>query len=183
MTFSKFLLPLTLGIFLMSSCKTKLTPFTQQLYEEQQWTDEELKRIQFYISEDIVLFRELRKGDSRIVSGEIKIRNGRKVDEVVIKKGTPGVLLFRPNEDKFAISFEEGNDERYLVFGPSRKRGRNGKYGLLSKDWGRRFGKVTYGGRIYNATSNSAYAALMVDLKRLKDTEVRSRVAKGRKVD
>lgn len=183
MTFSKLFLPLILGVFLISSCGPKLTPFTQQLYEEQQWSEEELKRIQFYISEDILLFRELRKGESEIVSGEIKIRNGRKVDEVVIKKGTPGVLLFRPKEDKFAISFEDGSDERYLIFGPSRKRGRNGRYGLLSKDWNRRSGKVTYDGRTYNTGSDSAYAALMVDLKRIRDTEVRSRVAKGRTVD
>ena len=178
---SKLLFPFLLGIILLSSCGPKLTPFTQQLYEEQNWSDDELKRIQFYTSDDIVLFRELTRGESEIVSGEIKIRNGKKVDEVVIKKGTPGVLLFRPKEDKFAISFEADNDDRFLIFGASEKRG--GEYRLQAKDWKkRRFGKITYEGKTYTTSSESSYAALMVDLKRIRNTEVRSRTAKGRTV-
>jgi len=181
MKFSKLLFPFLVGVILLTSCGPKLTPFTQKLYDEQQWSDEELKRIQFYTSEDIVLYRQLNKGESEIVSGEIKIRNGKKVDEVVIKEGTPGILLFRPKENKFAISFESGNDDRFLVFGASKKRG--GQYRLQAKDWGRRVGKVTYEGKTYTTSSESAYSALMVDLKRIRNTEVRSRVAKGRKVD
>jgi len=181
MKFSQLLFHFLLGVFLLTSCGPKLSPFTQNLYDEQQWSDEELKRIQFYTSEDIVLYRQLTKGESEIISGEIKIRNGKKVDEVMIKEGTPGVLLFRPKENKFAISFESGNDDRFLVFGATKKRG--GQYRLQAKDWGRRVGKVTYEGKIYTTSSDSAYASLLVDLKRIKNTEVRSRVAKGRKVD
>ena len=178
---SNLFFPALFFLVLLSSCGPKLTPFTQQLYEEQEWSDAELKRIQFYTSEDIVLVRELKKGDSEIVSGEIKIRNGKKVDEVVIKKGTPGVLLFRPKEDKFAISFEAGNDNRFLVFGASKKR--RGQYRLQAKDWNRNYGKVKYEGKIYRTSSDSAYATLLVDLKRVRNTEVRSRVAEGRTID
>lgn len=182
MNFSKLFYLAILGLFLFNSCGPKLTPFTQDLYEEQQWSDDELKRIQFYTSEDIVLYRELTRGESEIVSGEIKIRNGKKVDEVVIKEGTPGVLLFRPKEDKFAVSFEADNDDRYLVFGASSKRG--GQYRLQAKDWKRRrSGKVTYEGKTYTTSSESAYATLLVDLKRIRETKVQSRVAKGRTVD
>ena len=182
MNFSKLSLIFFLGLFLFTSCAPKLTPFTQRLYEEQQWSDDELKKIQFYTSDDIVLYRELSKGESKIVSGEIKIRNGKKVDEVVIKEGTPGVLIFRPREDKFAISFEANNDDRFLIFGASAKRG--GQYRLQAKGWKkRRDGQVTYEGKNYYTTSESAYATLMVDLKRVRSTEVRSRVAKGRKID
>lgn len=181
MMFSKLFFPFLFVLVLLSSCGAKLTPFTQQLYEEQEWSDAELKRIQFYTSEDIVLIRELTKGDSEIVSGEIKIRNGKKVDEVVIKKGTPGVLLFRPKEDKFAISFEAEKDERFLVFGASKKR--RGQYRLQAKDWNRNYGKVKYEGKIYRTNSQSAYATLLVDLKRVRKTDVRSRVAKGRTID
>jgi hypothetical protein len=170
-----------LGVFLFSSCKSKLTPFTQQLYDENNWSDDELKRIQFYTSNDIVLFRELTRGESEIISGEIKIKNGRKIDEVVIKKGTPGVLIFRPKEDKFAVSFESGNDDRYLIFGAAKRRG--GQYRLFAKDWNRNFGKVAYEGRNYRTSSESQYATLLVDLKRIRDTQVRKRVAKGRTVD
>ena len=181
MNFLKIFFSILVGGFLLTSCGPKLTPFTQQLYDEQQWSDDELKQIQFYTSENIVLHRQLTRGESEIVSGEIKIRNGKKVDEVVIKKGTPGVLLFRPKEDKFAISFEADNDDRFLVFGAAKKR--RGQYRLQAKDWNKRYGKVTYEGKQYKTSSESAYAALMVDLKRIRNTEVRSRVAKGRTVD
>ena len=83
-----------LGVFLLSSCGSKLTPFTQRLYDDNNWSEEELKRIQFYTSDDIILFRELSRGESEIISGEIKIRNGRKINEVIIKKITIKKLCF-----------------------------------------------------------------------------------------
>jgi len=165
----------------MSSCSDRLTPFTQRLYDEQGWSEAELKKIQFYTSQDIILYRDIVEGDSKIVSGEIKIRNGRKVDEVRIKKGTPGVMLFRPKDNKFAISFEAGDDDRFLIFGASAKRG--GRYQLLAKDWKRNYGKVTYAGKTYRVNSDSAYAALLVDLDRKRNTKVKSRTAKGRTID
>ena len=177
----KLLLFLFIGLTFMTSCSDRLTPFTQRLYEEQGWSEAELKKIQFYTSEDITLFRTLNEGDSKIVSGEIKIRNGRRVDEVKIKKGTPGVMLFKPKEDKFAISFESDGDEKFLIFGASEKRG--GRYQLLAKDWKRRYGKVTYAGQTYQVNSESAYAALLVDLDRKRNTKVKSRTARGRTVD
>ena len=178
----KLLLFLFIGLTFMTSCSDKLTPFTERLYQEQGWSDSELKKIQFYTSEDITLFRELSQGDSKIVSGEIKIRNGRKVDEVKIKKGTPGIFLFKPKEDKFAISFESDGDDKFLIFGASERRG--GRYQLLAKDWKRRgYGKVTYAGSEYRINSESAYASLLVDLDRKRSTKVKSRTARGRTVD
>jgi len=170
-----------LGVFLLSSCGSKLTPFTQRLYDDNNWSEEELKRIQFYTSDDIILFRELSRGESEIISGEIKIRNGRKINEVIIKKGTPGVLIFRPKEDKFAISFEADNDDGYLIFGAAKRR--SGQYRLFAKNWNRSFGKVTYDGKTYRTSWPSQFATLMVDLRRIRDTKVQKRVAKGRKVD
>ena len=181
MKFTNLVLLSILGVFFLNSCGPKLTPFTQKLYDENNWSDDELKRIQFYTSDDIILFRELTRGESEIVSGEIKIRNGRKIDEVVIRKGTPGVLMFRPKEDKFAISFEAENDDGYLIFGAAKRR--SGQYRLFAKDWNRSFGKVTYDGKTYRTSSESQYATLMVDLKRIRDTKVQKRVAKGRTVD
>lgn len=179
----KLLLFLFVGLTFLTSCSDRLTPFTQRLYEEQGWSEAELKKIQFYTSEDITLFREINQGDSKIVSGEIKIRNGRKVDEVKIKKGTPGVLLFKPREDKFAISFESDDNEKFLIFGASERRG--GRYQLLAKDRKERnyFGKVTYAGNTYRVSSDSGYAALLVDLDRKRSTKVKSRTARGRTVD
>ncbi|MEM9918497.1 MAG: hypothetical protein AAF990_10400 [Bacteroidota bacterium] len=175
-----YLAALCVAILSFSACSPKLTPFTQRLQNEQRWGDEDLKSIQFYLSDDIVLRRKARAGDSKIVSGEIKIVNGEKVEEIVIPKGTPGILLFRPKANRFAVSFESGSDERFLMFGPNPRS--NNRYALLASDWKRRGGEVTYDGRKYYTPSSSAYASLMVDLKRVKKVSVKSRRAKGRTI-
>jgi len=167
-------------IFTLSSCSPNLTPFTQRLYDENKWTNEDLKQIQFYLSDDIVLRRQLEGGSTAIVQGEIKMVDGREVEEVIIEKGTPGVFIFSPKDNRFAVSFESDTDSRYLMFGPNPKNGN--RYALLASNWKRRKGEVTYDGRKYYTSGESAYAALMVDLKRIRKVSVKSRRAKGRTV-
>lgn len=178
--FGNFLL---MSLLFLSACSPKLSPFSQRLIDQNGWSEEELQQIQFYLSDDIVLKRDFRRGSSKIVSGEIKMVNGREVEEVRITKGTPGVLLFQPKSNRMAVSFESGRkgDARYLMFGPNPKRGKN--YVLLASDWNNRRGKVTYDGKTYYTTSDSALSTLMVDLKRTGRTSVKSRSAKGRKID
>lgn len=167
-------------LIFVSACSPRLTPFTESLYREQAWTDNELKQIQFYLSEDIVLKRRAVRGNSKIEDGEIRIENGEKVEQVVIREGTPGVFLFRPKDNHFAVAFED-NDDKYLVFGPSARRGN--RYTLLASSWKRRGGQVTYNGRKYFTPSESAMAVLMVDLKKKRNRSVKTRTAGGRKID
>ena len=171
---------LFLGLAL-SSCGPTLSPFTQRLYEEQNWTESELRRIQFYLSEDIVLTRELTGGSSDITRGQIKIVNGRQVEQIVIRRNTPGVYLFSPKENRFAVSFEEGGERRYLIFGPNPRTGE--RYTLLASDWNRSAGTVNYDGREWNVDSGDAFASLMVDLQRFRKQDVNTRVVGGRKID
>ncbi len=169
-------------LLVLSSCGPQLSPFTKSLYRENNWTQEELKRIQFYVSEDIVLRRTLSGSQSSIQGGEIKIIDGSRVEEVIIRSGTPGVYLGPAQEDRFAISFEEGGNDRYLIFGPNPRSG--DQYVLLAKDWSRSTGGIlSYGGTQFRVASSSAFAKLLVDLKKIKQVEVNSRTAGGRKVD
>jgi hypothetical protein len=166
------------SLVLFSACN-RLSYFTDELNDRYRWTEAELKKIQFYVSQDIVLKREVTGGDREVVSGRIKIEDGRKIEEVVVKKGTPGAYLFSPKEDRFAIGFEESND-RYLIFGPSPKY--SDRFVLLASDWDRRSGEVTYDNKTWRVSSDNAYAALLVDLRKINKVDVNSRVAKGRKV-
>jgi len=172
---------LTVVFFSFQSCSPTLSPFTERLVEENRWSERDLKKIQFYLSEDIVLTRELGGSASEIISGEIKMINGRRVEQVIMKKGTAGVLMFSPKQERMAVSFEEGGDERYLMFGSNSKA--KGHYLLLAKEWNRRIGKVTYEGKLYRVQGKSAYAGLMVDLKRLNKTIYDARRASGRTVE
>ncbi len=167
-------------LFILSSCSPRLTPFTEKLYNENGWTERDLEKIQFYLSDDIVLYRDVREGSSRIEDGKIRQVDGRKVEEIVIEKGTPGVLVYNPQNDRFGVSFENGSDERYLMFGPNPKSGN--RYVLLAKEWKRNRGKLTYEGRTYYTNSESAYASLLVNLRKIKKTKVKRRTAEGRKL-
>lgn len=167
------------GTVIFSACSNKLSYFTEDLNERYRWTEDELKKIQFYVSQDIVMKREISGGDREIVSGKIKIEDGRQIEEVVIRKGTPGAYLFSPKEERFAIGFEESN-ERYLIFGPSPKY--SDRFVLMASDWDRRSGSVTYDNKTWRVSSDNAYAALLVDLRKINKVDVNSRVAKGRKV-
>lgn len=170
-----------LAILLLTSCGPTLSPFTQRLYEDQRWSEKDMEKIQFYLSEDIVLTRELRGGSSDIVRGEIKIVDGREVEQLVIRRKTPGVFLFSPKEERFAVSFEDGGSDRFLIFGPNPQAG--GRYTLRASDWNRRSGTITYDGLRWQVSTADAFAALMVDMKRIRNRSVRSRVAGGRRID
>ncbi len=169
-----------LVLLLTNACAPQLSPFTQKLYDENNWSESELKKIQFYLSEDVVLRRNLRSGSSEIVEGEIKMVDGRKVEEILIRKNTPGILLFSPKEKRLAVSFESGKNDRFLMFGPNPKV-RN-HYVLLASDWDKRKGKITYDDKEYYTSGQNAFAGLLVDLKRTRKVKVKSRTLGGREL-
>ncbi len=166
----------------LAACSPTLSPFTRSVYEKSNLSDEALKKVQFYLSDDLVLTRDVEEGGTaEILGGKIKMQNGRKVEIVRFERGTPGVFLFRPEDDHFAISFESGDDTRFLVFGPNPKM--DGRYVLLASEWKDRRGKVTYAGQKFETNEAAHFLNLMVDLRRIRTEEVDSRRAKGRKVD
>lgn len=177
----RFFFFLLLSGSLFTSCSPTLSPFTQRLYDNYRWSDDELKRIQFYVSDDIVMRRELGNGSTEIISGKVRVVNGREVEEIVIRRGTPGILMFKPKENRFAVSFEDGGEERYLVFGPNPKA--SDRYVLLASEWRKRGGTVTYDGRKFDVDADDAFATLMVDLKKFNKLSVESRTAGGRKIN
>ena len=162
-------------------CSPELRPFTSNILQEGGWSDTDLQKIQFYLSDDILIRRALKEGTSEITSGTIKIVKGEKVEEVRIKKGTPGTFLFRADKNHFAIGFDATTDKRFLMFGANPKR--QGTYVLLASEWKDRLGKVRYDDRFYFAEEESAWASLLVDLKKIQKTEVSSRTERGRKVN
>lgn len=173
-------LAMILAVFMtMTSCSKSLTPFTKEVYDEYGFSTEELKGIQFYLSRDIVLQREVSKSESKVTEGKIRLVNGRKVEEVVFKKGTPGVCVLEPKTERLAISFE-AEDHKFLMFGPNQKM--NNRFVLLGKKWNRGLGKVTYDGKVYDTTSESAYSSLLVDLRHATRELRKSETAEGRRV-
>lgn len=176
---TRLLFPLAVLIVLFSGCGPRLSPLTQRLVDDQNWTQDELKRIQFYLSEDLVLVRELRNGNSEIRNGQVKIIDGREVEQIVFKRNTPGVFVFQPKTQRMAVSFEK-TDDNFLVFGPNPKAGN--RYVIMAADWDRRSGTVTYAGKTWRVNAADAYASLMIPLKRLRNNDVTGKVVGGRKL-
>jgi len=160
------------------SCSKSLSPFTEQLRTINNWNDRDLKKIQFYNSDDILLTRELSKADTDIVKGKIVMENGVRLEQVLIEKGTPGVAVFSPKKDRIAVSFES-DDDLYLMWGPNPKF--RDQYMLMFKERNRRSARVTYGTKVYNLRSNPA-VKLLVDLDRSANVNKDSRKASGRTI-
>jgi hypothetical protein len=173
--FSYFLILLSI-----TSCSPIYSYFTDDLYRQQNWSQEDIQHIQFYLSKDITLSRSMTAGETKIKEGKIIIKDGQQVEEVVIKSGTPGVLVLMPREDRFGISFEE-DDNAYLMFGPNPKI--EYRYALLAQEWEQDYGNIHYKGKLYSVDAKSADASLMVDLKKTGKDEYQTHEASGRTVN
>lgn len=169
---------LVLFIVLLSGCKS-FAPFTDAMRTQNGWGEREVKRIQFYTSDAIVLRHDLARNETSIQSGRIKTIDGRRVEEVVIPARTPGVVVEALEDGRLAVSFEI-SDRYYLTFGVNP--GRGDRYFLLAKSWRNKVGRVTYNNRIYQAVSSSADAHLLVNMKRIRKLQKEERVARGRKL-
>ncbi len=173
---------LIFGMFtaVLMSCSPQYTYFTENLYQQQNWSQEDIMRIQFYVSKDIVLTRSMDAAESSIQEGKILVKNGKRIEQVVIKQGTPGVLVLMPREDRFAISFEESDNEAYLMFGPNPKY--YDRFALLAQEWDKENGNIHYRDKEYNVDAASAFASLMVDLRREGENQYNTRKVEGRTV-
>ncbi len=68
--------------------------------------------LQYFVSDKIVLQREASSRHEGIARGRIVVRRGRSIDQIMVRRGTPGVAVdWGP--DWVAVSFEKGT---HLVF-------------------------------------------------------------------
>jgi len=169
-----------LAIITLASCSPRLTPLTQSIREQNRWSENELSKIQFYLSEDLILSRQRNSGTTEIVQGRVRVENGRDIEEIIFKRGTPGVVLFLPKEDHLALGFDARDDSKYLIFGPNPKQ--RGRYTLLASDWKRYRGKVTYAGQTWEVSAANADINLLLDMKKRGRTETRVKQETGRRL-
>lgn len=175
----KKLIFLLVPIFILSSCKT-FVPFTNKLKTDNSWNESDIKKIQFYLSNTITLHRQLGNSETKIESGVIKTVDGKKVEEIIIKKGTPGIVTNFADKKRMAVSFEI-DDSHYLTFGSYENR--DGRYYLMLKDYQKdKWSKVTYVQKEFYISPASLQAFLQVDMKKILKEVRDQRVAGGRKL-
>ncbi len=109
-----------------TSCKVTFTGDLRSKIEAQGL---DLKKIQYYNSQSIVLRRVLSTSDTKVAGGEVRLQNGLMVEEIQIKKNTPGVCdsLFK---NGMFVRFENEKG-RFLLF----TQGGYGEYEMKADRW------------------------------------------------
>ena len=167
-------------LVLATACGPKLATLSTSVRDENAWTEDELSRIQFFLSQDLVLTRERKSGSTAIIQGEVRVKDGRRIEELVFERGTPGVVLFQTKEGHLAIGFDERRDDRFLMFGPNPNR--RGEYVLLGKNAGRYSSKVTYDDKQWDVSNANADVRLLFNLKRTGNTKRKTSSVGGRRL-
>jgi hypothetical protein len=102
---------LVLSMVALTSCKTHFTGGMKKKLETEKV---DLNKIQFYNSAKIVLTRVLLDSESDVIDGKIKLEDGKRIQEIVLKKNTPGAL-HKADPDFLDLYFETG-ENRNLRF-------------------------------------------------------------------
>jgi hypothetical protein len=169
-------LALTIPI-LMVSCSPQVRPFTQEIREKTRLTEQELKSIQFYTSNTVVLRRGETSGAKETDKGELTVLTDAKVEEIIIKAGTPCLIKEVVDGNRVTVSFEDGAG-KFLVFGSLRNR--DGYYTLMALDWVNGKGKLNYGEKTYYSSPGSKDVFLTFKMKSLEKFRKDQKVVKGK---
>lgn len=163
------------------SCGSKI-PFTDQLKEEFNLEAEtQMKKVQFYISQTIVLQRVKQTGAQGTTdSGALVTNKSREENRITIQAQTPGVFESYGKSGEMIVRFEVGQG-RVLSF-KVRQQGNTSKY-YLDATWDmNKGGELTYSNEKYTVESYAGNSYLMVVLKKLQKTKRQDRVVKGMKI-
>lgn len=187
--FSTMIFALASMAFISSCSHTrKLTsdnfvPFTKDLRQKMERDNIDLKQIQFYIDQKLILSRNLGDQKVEVSSGVVRLENGKFINEVIVPAFTPGVCESVDN-DKLMISFEKGNND--LAFGPGSGYTFN-SYVLYGTEWRNGTAAVTFDSNKFRARCGScpdvASVTLVVRKNEIDRIERKTRTLKGRTVE
>ena len=162
--------------------RSSLVPFTKDLRQKLDKENIDLKQVQFYVDQKIILDRNLGDQKVEVTSGVVKLENGKYINEVIVPALTPGICESAEG-DKLMISFEKGNNN--LPFGPGSGYTFN-EYSLYGVEWKNGTTAVTYDSNKFRARCGTcqdvAAVTLLVRKNVMDKVERKSRTLKGRTV-
>lgn len=175
------------AIVLLSSCSINRMYLTVSTKLEIEKAGIDIKKVQFYNSEEIVLARQLSKEELKVAEGKVRIENGKSIEEIVIPANTPGVCELN-DEKTLKVSFDTGNGKSipFLVERKGDMVTTESYFKIGAKTWkrtsqGRQVGQVDYQGQIYSLV-RGADSRLMIDKSVLNKVDRKTHIAKGRKL-
>lgn len=172
----KTLFTLLTATLLLVACARK-SPYTKAIEERYSLKVEEVKKIQFYTSDDIILLKTQAQSGRETNKGELVVSSSTTDDRLIIKKGTPGVMV-NSNGDKVQVSFE--TDAKTLTF---ESKSKNSSFYLLADSLANGKPIAKYGDETYIISQGSGVVYLQFKMKKLKKYKSRDTFVKGRKID
>ena len=178
---------LVFGVLLLSAGCTRRVYFSQSIRDgleggagAPQVGAKSEDSLQYFAAHRIVIERDAKSRDENISGGRIIVRRGRLIEQVVIRRGTPGIAT-EWGDDWIAVSFEEGTS---LVF--ERAEGdRSGAvlYRLRAKDGPLGTKVIDFNNLGWVLASPHYNATLQVKRNAAGTRKKRRRVLKGRRLD
>ena len=177
----KYVFILFTGLIIIS-CGIRV-PYTNQIKDEFDLdTEQQIRKVQFFISETIILEKNKKSGNqSTDNDGALVSSSNTNQERIIIPVGTKCVFDSFGDDGELLVRFEVGVGK--TISFSMRKGSTNGKY-YLDADWSNtsKGGEVIYGNNTYKVTNSSAIAYLQVVSKKLQKRKRKDRVVKGMKV-
>lgn len=159
--------------------KSQFVPFSRELQMKLAAYNVDVRRVQFYIDQKLVLTRALDSAKAEVASGTVRFINGKLINEIVIPAYTPGIIE-SADLNGVRVSFESGNS---FLFVPAEG---EDKYVVAGNNWDNGTVEVPYDKGIYKAAcggSNSvADVRLVVKLTDVNKSDKKTRTLQGRKL-
>ena len=178
-----------LCIFLCFGCAMKV-PLTRGLIKEYRLSSEDLQKLQYYVSDGILLEQQAIEVAKNIDSTHLLIKKEDKyINQIYVTRKTPCIAISGSSMENLRISFEEGDclnfkyspddlyayqpDELYTEIKHEPRIAGSGfeKWSLV--------GTEEYAGDKYNALTNYIMPYLLVRKKSLKSFEINRRKMSG----
>jgi hypothetical protein len=151
-------LSLVVLIFGISGCVT-YSPFTEPMLTEFKLDNKNIKSVQFYLSEEILMYRIQQEQALGKQDGAFVKSTGGVSEKIRIKRKTPCVVERIDKDGFFYVRFEEGKD-KVLKF----RRADNNRYYLATEIINNRH-QISYGGELYYVNTPSLISFLMVRIR------------------
>jgi len=184
---SSVLVASLLGILSGCSSSRKMSrdyvPFTSQLKHRLERDSIDIKKVQFYIDQKLILSRYLDDEKAQVTSGKVRLENGKYINEVIVPPFTPGVCEDIQNGN-LMISFEKGSSD--MGFGLGSGYTAN-TYVLYGYDWRNGTAVVNFDNkkfRVRCATcTDVAMTRLLIKKNVVDKVEKKTHVLSGNKVE
>ncbi len=172
---------LLIVVVAVASCNKKIY-FTSDVRNKIESKNIDLKKLQYFVDNDVLFSREVSSDTARISAGNIVFQNGKYYHTVSLRGNTKGVCT-AVYPDRLTLSFESGNNKN-IVFTIPKSLGSYDVYQMVDADiYGNATGTIFYDGQVYNLVVKNGYLPRLMIRKRLVEREGGSdRTMKGLKV-